>query len=77
MKNIITRLFKKELTEYKGFKLYDIVQTCNGVGVIIKFKKAHDRSEEEYIGALIRYTKPYISFSFQEIQNITKEIINH
>jgi len=65
---------KKQIKEYKGFKLYDIVKTYNGIGVIIKFDTALDRSKEKYIGALIRYIKPYEFYSFQEMQNITKEI---
>ena len=67
---------KEEIKEHNGFLLYDIVKTCNGIGVIIRFQESLDRAEQPYIGALIRYTKPYVSNSFQSTDWITKDIEN-
>ena len=67
MSNKFKKKKKKKIKKYKGFRLYDIVNTNLGPGVILNFKVALDRGDNEYMGALIRYTLPYRSYSFKSI----------
>ena len=70
MFNIFKKKKKKKIKKYKGFRLYDIVNTNLGPGVIMKFETALDRDDNKYMGALIRYTLPYMSYSFNSIEEL-------